>query len=137
MKRERVLLPSVIATLLLFATGFWSSPERKDALQPVPSPTPIGALSSHTWQVGRTTPSSPPKGSYAPGELIVRFKRGANRAAMAQVQSKLGVSVARLLLLPDYSVISVPLDKDPMEVAASLRKTPWHRISGAEPIPLC
>ncbi len=80
------------------------------------------------------SPSAPPPGvpgaSFAPDQILVKFKPGAPEGVAAQVHSKLGGQVVQVIPRIDVHVVRIPLGKVPEFVRAYLLED-W--VEFAEP----
>lgn len=63
-------------------------------------------------------------GSYAPGELIVKFKPGVGQDLVGGIAARLGGSVKKQLLMADYWLLSVPETSDLTEAVTILSHEP-------------
>ena len=112
--RRKALLAAAVAAALVFLATFATAGSESPSQPPLYDPPPVNpAVPASTLVEGE---------DYVPGELIVKFKGGTSEVEIAQVASSQGITVKRKLLLDDYSLVSVPVDKDLFEVAASLRQ---------------
>jgi serine protease len=73
----------------------------------------------------------PARPTHVPGELIVKFKPGADRPGFFGAHANLGVKEKRRLLLEDYAVITFPNDRALENVAEALRRHP--AVESVEP----
>jgi len=70
-------------------------------------------------------------GRYAPGELVVRFERGVDRAEQSEVRDELGVELDERGLLPRAEVVELPAGEPVLDAARAFESRPEVRY--AEP----
>jgi subtilisin family serine protease len=68
---------------------------------------------------------------YAPGELVVRFEPGVDRAEQSAVRDELGVELAERGLLPRAEVVELPAGEPVLDAARAFERLPAVRY--AEP----
>ena len=71
------------------------------------------------------------KGEYAPGEILLKFKRGVNETRAKGVYQALGANLKRRLLHRNVLLIKIPTNREVMDMLATFLKNPL--VEYAEP----
>ena len=71
------------------------------------------------------------KGEYAPGEILIKFKRGVKEKRMEGVYQALGASIRKRIRRLDVHLVKIPAHRDVLEMSESFRKNPL--VEYAEP----
>ncbi|MBI4301577.1 MAG: S8 family serine peptidase [Chloroflexi bacterium] len=133
-KRVRLLIPLVLVFILMVTAGsaVTSEPDNTlSSISPTPTPTSTSVPLSPSLRVGELPSAQGDREIYVPGELIVKFKAGIPIIKRAEVAAEHGAKVKRDLLLPDFAVVSFPLERDVGQMATALLSNP--NIELAEP----
>ncbi len=91
----------------------------------------IAASATASLAAAGMAPAQDAGRGYAPGELVVRFAAGTDRAEQAAVRDELGVELADDLLLPRAEVVELPNGESVREAAHAFDQRPEVRY--AEP----
>ena len=86
---------------------------------------------THSKQAKAASETTPAEGDYAPGEVLVKFKKGTPLDTIEKLQDQLGLETLKADLLPDLYHMKITKDVSVLEMIGMLQREDF--VDYAEP----